>query len=748
MKHRITGQSFEVWDDTAQSWFVLCSAFGVDEVLVDTLTGKHQVTAFVDSARSGRNTITFPRDNIRQKMVMKALYSIGLDTPDGDDDVAAIQGVLLEMEQEAPVKFFHNRLGYAQIDGQKVYLLDKPVGIPAHKKSASEHVSQGPLCPRGTLDEWIAMVQDEVLGHIKMELALAIGAVAPVAHILRESGCIALSPIISLVGRTSTGKTSAMVLGASQWGRPTEGNGIIDDLHSTENAFFESLARNVGFPAWIDELSAQPTWDFARMIYHLPKGRSKRRCNPDGSLKVSNYFTGAVVFSGETSLLERASVNPGLHARIAEFTFTKWTDDDRHADRLGEKCRRCYGHAAPLLTQWLLDHEDEVPVLYDEERSLIEQIGAACSGVEHRIMKIYATIMTAACILNKVLPINLNLEALRELLVDQLIESRPQRDRPGYVYEYIKEYISSHGSRFAWASEHSEGKIVRDDIWGQLEFYRSIPCVWIGEEKMATILRGAGIQSSKEITADLADRGWLVRFSARHYFRNHRINGVEMNAFCVLFPDEANIFERMDTVPASTVKMDLLKLLRGDRKGLHLPSTQQQTEAALTKAADGDDPLMCFAFIHPYSQGQAIAINKPFRAKLQAKDRIYLQAVPAEKLVLLSATPFPSGVQVVLHGHSDLYVCRNRRLTNSMLSTFGMELPLGEALVFTEITVESNKPVPRAVVSVDLLNTEAAFRGRLEGWNLPPLPIDGSGSKISELLDDASDDDKNAEEET
>ena len=82
-----------------------------------------------------------------------------------------------------------------------------------------------------------------------------------------------------------------------------------------------------------------------------------------------------------------------------------------------------------------------------------------------------------------------------------------------------------------------------------------------------------------------------------------------------------------------------------------------------------------------------------------------------------------------------------------MLSTFGMELPLGEALVFTEITVESNKPVPRAVVSVDLLNTEAAFRGRLEGWNLPPLPIDGSGSKISELLDDASDDDEKAEEE-
>ena len=747
MKHRITGQSFEVWDDTAQTWFVLCSAFGVEEVLVDTLTGKHQVTAFVDSTRSGRNTITFPRDNIRQKVVMKALYSIGLDTPDGDDDVAAIQGVLLEMEQEAPVKFFHDRLGYAQIDGQKVYLLDKPVGIPAHKKSASEHVSQGPLCPRGTLDEWIAMVQDEVLGHTKMELALAIGAVAPVAHILRESGCIALSPIISLVGRTSTGKTSAMVLGASQWGRPTEGNGIIDDLHSTENAFFESLARNVGFPAWIDEVSAQPSWDFARMVYHLPKGKSKRRCNPDGSLKASNYFTGAVVFSGETSLLERASVNPGLHARIAEFTFNQWTEDDQHADRIGEKCRRCYGHVAPLLAQWLLDYEEEVPALYDEERTLVEQKGAACSGVEHRILKIYAIIMAAARVLNEVLPIKLNLEALRELLVDQLIESRPQRDRPGYVYEYIKEYISSHGSRFAWASEHSEGKIVRDDIWGQLEFYRSIPCVWIGEEKMATILRGAGIQSSKEITADLADRGWLVRFSARHYFRNHRINGVEMNAYCVLFPDEANIFERMDTVPASTVKMDLLKLLRGDRKGLHLPSTQQQTDAALTKAADGDDPLMCFAFIHPYSQGQAIAINKPFRAKLQAKDRIYLQAVPAEKLVLLSATPFPNGVQIVLHGHSDLYVGRNRRLTNTILSTFGMELPLGEALVFTEITVESNKPVPRAVVSVDLLNTEATFRGRLEGWNLPPLPVDGSGSKISALLDDASDDDENAEEE-
>ena len=292
---RINGRSLEIEDPASGSWNRLCDAFGISRVEVDLLTGIHEIVLYVDSVRGGLNTMRVRREDLKKSTIMSRLYQLGLSLLDGDEDIPIVQQILLESELNAPLAYHHDRLGFAGCDGKEVFLLDKPIGSIDPLKAGSSYAIPTVMEPRGSVDEWREVVEKEVVGHPALELALAVGALAPIAHLLRTDGTITDLPVVAYIGPSTSGKTSALRVGASIWGFPMESVGIIDDLNTTENAFFESLARNVGVPAFIDETSAQAGWDFQRMIYFLPKGRSKRRCDPSGELKRTSVFSGAVV---------------------------------------------------------------------------------------------------------------------------------------------------------------------------------------------------------------------------------------------------------------------------------------------------------------------------------------------------------------------------------------------------------------------------------------------------------------------
>ena len=66
--------------------------------------------------------------------------------------------------------------------------------------------------PSGTFEAWRKLMVNEAVSRPNMELILALGAVAPVAHLLREAGIISLIPMFALIGHSSTGKTISLTL--------------------------------------------------------------------------------------------------------------------------------------------------------------------------------------------------------------------------------------------------------------------------------------------------------------------------------------------------------------------------------------------------------------------------------------------------------------------------------------------------------------------------------------------------------
>lgn len=392
----------DVDPDTGELYGVFCEEVSVLQKEENIFTGL--ITLVMVLWLNGvKKKFRMERELLNGQRCMREFFGQGLSFIETPENVEAIMDYVLESDKQAPTVYVHDKLGFYTIDNHLVFLGNTMIGHPTKQSSYRSPELSSPTnasqpektAPQGTLDAWLTIVNYRVLGNIHLQLALAIGLSAPVAHLLRAAKVIAEVPFWSLIGESSTGKTTALRLMASCWGSPEESDGLISDFHTTETAFFAML-EGFGIPHLIDEATREMNRDFAPIIYSLSKGADKWRCDTKGIVKARKKFSGVVVISGENSLFEQSTPNLGTYARMVELNLT-WTNDADHARRLSAELRRNYGTAAEPFVKLLLQIQEETPQLleqlFDTELTKLKTEIGNVSGPEERLLNMYATVL-------------------------------------------------------------------------------------------------------------------------------------------------------------------------------------------------------------------------------------------------------------------------------------------------------------------------------------------------------------------
>lgn len=528
MKWRPNNHRIEIFDSESKTYQDYCEGLEVEAVYTDILSKKKKVLVSLYDSTTGECKIVMPRSSLNSKIVpMLAEYGLTLlDTP---DDNANIQQVLFESAiSTATNDYRHDRLGFCEVDNTLVFLAHHPIGLADPLKAKSEFILPEKTKPMGTLESWKTVIAAEVLGHPNMELALSLSALAPVAHLLKLARVISLIPIVAFIGRSSTGKTVSLKTLSSVWGSPEESMGMISDLNATQNAFFAQLGNCIGLPSIFDETSAVPEWDFTKMVYNLPKGRDKLRCDGEGKVRLPIHFSGAIILSGEKSLFEQTTQTAGLSARLLELTLP-WTDDEYHADRLEYGVRHNYGTAVYPLMEWLLSHREELESLYREEYAILKKEIAITQGIEDRVIKIYAMIAVSARVMNESLEIALNVESIRKILVGVHSENQRFANTPEKVFEKMKAWILEHYAQFPPTSRNATAQ----KIWGEQGTYKKRPAFWISVSKFDEIMSELHGDDLGDIRHEFHKQGWLERTADRHYKINHKLGDVPVACYCL-----------------------------------------------------------------------------------------------------------------------------------------------------------------------------------------------------------------------
>ncbi|MDE5765343.1 MAG: DUF927 domain-containing protein [Ruminococcus sp.] len=159
---------------------------------------------------------------------------------------------------------------------------------------------------------------------------------------------------VSLIGKSSTGKSTALVLAASLYSSPDD-EAVFSGFYGTSNALMYMLGRHNGVPLCYDESTINNGINKGNFVYTFVEGKDKLRLNQDSTLKKRNSWLCTALFSAETPFVDIAeNDNLGLGVRMLNLENYVYTKSSTHSDEIKTFSRLNYGIVGNLVSDYLL----------------------------------------------------------------------------------------------------------------------------------------------------------------------------------------------------------------------------------------------------------------------------------------------------------------------------------------------------------------------------------------------------------
>lgn len=461
----------------------------------------------------------------------------GLTIADTMENATTLKEILLETGEKLPHEYVCERLGFVYVDEKLVYLGTR--GFPA-----KANVSADPLIApssKGTFEAWRDGLQPFVESRPELQLALAMGASAPVVTLLNICNVFKDSLIWAFVGGSSTGKTSAMKLSASPWGSSNIGTGLINTMFDTENFLFATLTKKYGFPHFIDEASIRNKADFTAMIYQLSMGSERGRCNNDGSPKEIKHWSSSITFTSEKSLLLQTNQNKGLYARLVEFAC-KWTENGKSANKILKIIGENHGVAwLPFIKTLMKTGKKDLIQMFEDQCEYMKTALNSKDGVDDRISQRLAILLVTLDLMGKAWDFKIDIPAITDIFVATYNENINQ-DPVQTLYENLLNFVVEHADMFPNEKlGSSEDFPVRK--WGIRAKYQGRRCIWYIDEKFEELLLSFPNTNLSSTRRELRDRGMIGYFD-ESYKRRTNIDHTHLQCYCLFLEDEAQIVQK------------------------------------------------------------------------------------------------------------------------------------------------------------------------------------------------------------
>ncbi len=223
----------------------------------------------------------------------------------------------------------------------------------------------------GSFDEWLSLVREiRSTGRQEPLISLAASFGSVLVPIIR------ISPFITnLFGRTGTGKTVCLMLGASVWGNPS-GRGLISESNSTGNALEMRLNTLNNLPLLVDDLSkTNEAEKITDLVYLLCAGGGKGRLDRNTRARQTSTWANTILTNLERPLAGD-QMRAGAINRILDFPVLDgeiFNDPNRVVSGLSAN----YGFAGEMFVRQIQqDGFESVKTLVQEyEARIIECAG-------------------------------------------------------------------------------------------------------------------------------------------------------------------------------------------------------------------------------------------------------------------------------------------------------------------------------------------------------------------------------------
>ena len=433
---------------------------GVPEINIDT----NNVMLPITTKYLNRDIkILIPRDKAMSKREIIKLSLQGADVTE-ENAKYHIRSIEYQERKIGRVNNTHSELGFAKYKEKEIFKLYKAIN------EDSSYVGALDLKPKGNLGNYLDDLREHVVPYKNISLAFALGVSSSIVAKLNMHYKDINTLLVHLFAESTKGKSTAAMLAIFVWGNPNlSGGGLYNTWNSTENALSTSLAGNYGIAYALDELSMSKIEDTTSLIYNLVGGKDKARLTKDIELRAAATWTTSIISTGEVSLLSKAKNNTGLDIRVLELGGIVWTEDANHSDQVKALVNRNYGVFGADFVKRLIEFPaDRLKEIFEEEREIFIQKVKEKNIQDDMLSRTsckYAIVTLTIRLINsryKDRGIILDIEGIRELLVDTEINSINRRGIKRKAEDWLIQYIESNASKFKSGKETN----TNVDYWG------------------------------------------------------------------------------------------------------------------------------------------------------------------------------------------------------------------------------------------------------------------------------------------
>ena len=500
---------------------------GVPEINIDT----NNVMLPITTKYLNRDIkILIPRDKAMSKREIIKLSLQGADVTE-ENAKYHIRSIEYQERKIGRVNNTHSELGFAKYKEKEIFKLYKAIN------EDSSYVGALDLKPKGNLGNYLDDLREHVVPYKNISLAFALGVSSSIVAKLNMHYKDINTLLVHLFAESTKGKSTAAMLAISVWGNPNlSGGGLYNTWNSTENALSTSLAGNYGIAYALDELSMSKIEDTTSLIYNLVGGKDKARLTKDIELRAAATWTTSIISTGEVSLLSKAKNNTGLDIRVLELGGIVWTEDANHSDQVKALVNRNYGVFGADFVKRLIEFPaDRLKEIFEEEREIFIQKVKEKNIQDDMLSRTsckYAIVTLTIRLINsryKDRGIILDIEGIRELLVDTEINSINRRGIKRKAEDGLIQYIESNASKFKSGKETN----TNVDYWGtRKELPNGELEVAILTNKFEEIMRKGKFEDTKVVLEQLKKEGKL-EYEAGRLTRKRKVNAIQTPVYVI-----------------------------------------------------------------------------------------------------------------------------------------------------------------------------------------------------------------------
>lgn len=475
-----------------------------DEFTVKAVVVDRDGNYFADIA-AGERVLRFPFETLLPTKIVQTFYGKGIAASKVDRAHEALALHLQWLLGQFEVQDAKLILGWRQLNDQLVWY-----GVNTEPPRLQYKLTLP------SQEAYIAELNMLIQDCFHLQYALCTAAGSTVLAYLRIMCSLVLNSFgLSLVGTSSTGKTTALQLAASMYSSP-EDEAVCSGFFGTQNALVHLLSRHCGVPVCYDESTIENRGvSKMNFVYSFSQGADKLRLTQQSQLKERETWLCTALFSSETHIVDLAeNDNLGLAVRILNLENAKYTRNAAHADAIKSFAADNHGVIGEMLSDYLLNADQDK--IFDQYQAIQNKLaslpGLQPSGLTDRLVQEFAVILLTADILAE-LGVRIAVEEMYEICLEINNQIAANADPARNVVTKLFALISSkyrQAQGIRWSTDRNG----------------TIQTVAIVETLFETLLREAGISDIKRAITYLDRDGLLIRQSKNRVKSKLVIDGV------------------------------------------------------------------------------------------------------------------------------------------------------------------------------------------------------------------------------